>query len=653
VRSPRPVGPEAAAAAAIAAAALAFLAPMWLRGLTPFWSDLTYLHLAWRASPAQLVQAGRAPLWEPSLYLGMPMAGALQGGLFYPPTILYFCFGFADATTLFHLLHYFLAGWLAALWLRTLRLSWGACAGAGISFALGGLMVSRAPFLNHLAVLAWAPALPLLFRRRAPLAAALALMFLAGYPTFMPGLAAVAWALAFALRGPARRAGPATAWAADWAAAAALALALTAAQLLPALELASLSRRAGGLMPDETLTWGFALGDLRQWLSPLLVPLSSFRPEVEWWKCVYLGAAAAAAAALGLRRLPVRRALPLSLMLAVVVILILGGSNPLSRGLWEHFPPLRFVRYPGNMAYLAALPLALLVGAGLARARRAAPLLAALIAAELVFFAARSTPAAPRGLFTDAGALARGLQARLDGTRYLLSPRALEASNGRGILDWKTRLYGLTNAPYRLRAVGNFGEPLVPAPNYHVMDRLYSARSVDDAAAWLPWVGASRLLTPEPVASRLLVPEGRALWSVARAAAPVALAYQFSEAEGAALPEDLPDVPPAPGRPLAVAREREDRFAVSGAGAGWLFVSEPRYPGWRVSLETPNGLGPVESKPALSAFLKVAVPEGPWTLRFVYDPAAWRLGVLASLAALLAFGSYWYHRSSLLSHVAK
>ena len=81
------------------------------------------------------------------------MAASLQGGLFYPPTTLYYVFGFAGATALFQLLHYFLAGWLAALWLRTLRLSWGACAAAGISFALGGLMISRASFLNHLACL--------------------------------------------------------------------------------------------------------------------------------------------------------------------------------------------------------------------------------------------------------------------------------------------------------------------------------------------------------------------------------------------------------------------------------------------------------------------------------------------------------------------
>ena len=140
---------------------------------------------------------------------------------------------------------------------------------------------------------------------------------------------------------------------------------------------------------------------------------------------------------------------------------------------------------------------------------------------------------------------------------------------------------------------------------------------------------------------------------MSRAAAPVALAYQLSPEAGAALPEDLPDVPPAPGVPLVEAREREDRFSISGSGAGWVFVAEPRYPGWRAALENAEGTNPVETRPALAAFLKVAVPEGPWTLRFVYDPLSWRLGLLLSLASLLALGSYWYHRASLVRHVAE
>lgn len=642
-------GREAQAAAVLAAVALLLFAPIWLRGRSPFWGDLTYLHQAWHASPARLVQQGRAPLWEPSLYLGMPMLASQQGGLLYPPTLLYFVFGFAGATALFHLLHYFLAGWLAALWLRSLRLDWGACVGGGISLAFGGLMVSRVPYLNHLAVLAWAPALLLFFRRPAALALVLALMYLAGYPAFLPGIVAAAWVTALALR---RRGAPGpAAWARDWAAAGALSLALSAAQLLPAVELARLSRRAGGVGPGEALRWSFTFADLRQWLSPLFVPLSSFHPGEDWWKCVYLGVTVAAAAGLGLRRLPRRRAAALAAFLTAVVVLILGSSDPVSAFLWRHLPPLRYLRYPGNLSYLALLPLAALAGAGFSRANKA-PVLVAMAAVELLACGWYATPTAPRTLFTEPGSLVRALQERLDGTRYLLSPRALEASKGIGVVDWKTRLYGLTNAPYEVRAVANFGEPLVPAASYAFMDRLMSARGVDEAASWMPWAGASRLLTPEaPSPTRRLTGDGRELWTLSRTAEPVGIAQFLPPTAGAVLPADLPETAPAPGRPLPVDRPREDRFSVSGAGAGWLYLAEPRYPGWVATLETPRGAGAAAPLPALGPFQKIPVPDGPWTVRFRYDPGSWRLGVLLTLAALLAFGSYWYHRASRLNHV--
>lgn len=635
-------GTEVRALAFPAAAAAALLAPLAAAGLTTFWGDLTYLHQAWRASPAQLVQAGRLPLWEPSLYLGMPMLASMQGGLLYPPTALFYVFGFATATLLYQFLHLVLAGTLAALWLRSLRLSWGACAAGALAFSLGGFMVSRLPFLNHLAAAAWMPALGLFFSRPLLLGGALALMFLAGYPTTLPGACLSAWALAWALRG--RGAAPWPRLAAIWLGAAALAMALSGAQLVAALELAALSRRSGGMALAEVLQWGFAPRDFLQWTTPLLLPWSRFAPAAEWWKCVYLGAFAFLAAVAGAWALPRRRALALALWLGAVAVLLLGASNPLSRAVWENFTPLRYVRYPGNLAYMAWPALALLVAAGLTR-RRAAPLWAAAIAVELIVLARLSTPLAPRGLFTEAGPLVRALQARLGETRYLISPRALEAGRGADVHDWKTRLYGLTNAPYRLRAAGNFGEPLVPAASYAVMDAIFSLRSAAEAARAMRWVGASRLLTPTPVApGGLLRSEGRALWEVS-ALPGAATAWLLSGEEGRTIAPSW-EIPPdaLARRPLAVARPREDHVVVTGEGAGWAYVAEPWYPGWSAALESGSTARPIAARRALGAFQMYAVPTGRWVLHLRYDPFSFRLGLLLTLAALLAAGAYWYHR---------
>ncbi len=630
-------------AATLAASILALLGGAWARGLSVFWVDLTYLHHGWRAAPAMLVAAGRAPLWEPSLYFGMPMAATMQGGLFYPATLFYYLFGFATATALFQAMHLFTAGWLCVLWLRSWRLTWGASLGGALLFAFGGVMIARLPFLNHLSTLAWAPALALFFRRPVPLALTFALMVLAGYPTFIPGCAAAAWVAAYAARS---KSWSWSAGAVDWALAILLAVALTAAQLLPGLELAVNSRRSSGVDLVEALTWGFTPADLLQWIGPLAVGLSRFHPSIDWTICVYLGVIGAAAAAYGACALPRRRAFVLGAAFLGVAFLTLGASNLLSGSLWRVLPPLRFVRYPGNLAYIALLPLAALAAAGFS-GRRAGPVLVLLSAFELLALGRWATPLAPRSLFTEPGPLVRTLQKSQGDARYLISPKALQASKGWGLFDWKQRLYGLTNAPYRLRSAANFGEPLVPSASYAAMDALLSLPSAGAAAGWMPWIGASRLLTPEPATSPLLTAETRSLWEISKlSASPASLAYQLTPKDGASLPAAWPPAPPDTVRsPLGVRRPREDRFEVSGEGAGWAYVAEPRFPGWTTVLSIPSGERNVVPEPALGAFQKVETPAGPWTLRWRYEPRPWRLGLLATWAAWIALAVYWYHRT--------
>ena len=639
------LGREARAAAALALLVGVLFAPLWLKGLSPFWGDLTYLHLPWQQSTTGVMQAGRLPLWDPYLYFGMPMAANMQRAVFYPGALPFRFFGFASGAALFHALHYFLAGWLMWLWLRSLRLSPGAALAGAAVFMLGGGLLSRMPFLNHLAVLSLLPAFLLFFRRPALLALSLAAAFLAGYPPFLIGGAVLAWAVSAVLASP-REGAAAWAWSGGrgWLLAGFLAAALAACQLLPGAELLGLSRRGGGMGLEETLLYGYSWKDLGAWISPLLV--RGFDPAVNWTRSSYIGFTGALAAAWGLWVLGRRRAAGLAVLLGGVLLIILGETTALSRWLWQYFPPLRFVRYPGNLAYLGWPLAALLAAAGLQRLRPAwRTALFALLSVELLCYGAGQAPRAPRSLFTDAGPLVSRLQGELGSGRYLLSPLALESHQGRGVHDWKWRLYGLTNAPYRLRAAGNFGEPLVPREVYGFMDMLYSQTSVPAVARLLPCAGISLLLTRDALAPvRLLKSEGETLWHIYRAAGTAALAWALPERVGEALPPGLPSGPlPAEARPLSLSWPREDRFDVSGQGAGWAFVAEPRYPGWRAILDSAGSLRPVEALPAWGAFQKVRVPQGPWRLLFFYEPSSWRVGLFLTLLSLTALGLYWYN----------
>jgi hypothetical protein len=504
------------------------------------------------------------------------------------------------------------------------------------------------PFLNHLAVLSLLPALMLFFSRSQLLALTLSLAFLAGYPPFLLGGALLAWALAAALAGSNFQFGRRLA---GWAGAGVLAAGLAACQLLPGLELLTLSRRGAGMGLEETLLYGYAPRDLLLWISPLMGG-GNFNAAVNWTRCSHIGWVATCAAILAFFHLGWRRRAGLCFLLGSVFILILGAATPVSRAVWAHFPALRFVRYPGNLAFLGWPLTALLAAAGVARL--AAPWRAAalpLIAAELLIYAAGAQPAAPREVFTDAGPLVRRLQEQVPGSRYLISPLALESHSGFGVADWKRRLYGLTNDPYRLRAAGNFGEPLVPKPSYDFMDFLYAQPSAVAAARFLPAVGTPLLITRDelkPAPQLIKAFDAKEfLWQGYRVAGSAALAWLLDKQAGAALGGGLPNTGlPAGALPLSLNWSGEDRFSVAidqPAGPGWAFIAEPRFPGWRAILIAGGRQIAIQTLPAWHAFQKIQVPTGPWRLEFRYEPLSWRLGLTLSLLCLLGLGAYWYN----------
>jgi hypothetical protein len=140
--------------------------------------------------------------------------------------------------------------------------------------------------------------------------------------------------------------------------------------------------------------------------------------------------------------------------------------------------------------------------------------------------------------------------------------------------------------------------------------------------------------------SPLLRHEGRNLWEVDRFTGPRAKAFLLDPEKD--VPASIPSQPLAVGKPLLSCRIGNDRFDIPGEshGPAWVYVSEPRYPGWKIWLETPAGAWQISSLPALAAFQKIRVPAGAWTLHFRYDPWTWRLGLALSLISLVGFATY-------------
>jgi hypothetical protein len=223
----------------------------WAEYLPPFTrvhlhSDIEGFHWPLFVAAFEAVRHGRLPLWDPSIYCGIPFAGNMQAALFYPPTWLLFIANVASKHVLFKtleawvFLHGGLALALAFIWLRNRKFTILASVLGAFVFAFGGYMVSQTIHVGVVTGYAWTPLAWLgidqslqsrSWRPMWKVLLASALCFLAGYPASFT---------AFAVGATAYAAG--RSWRAAVATAAAIAgsFALSAIALVPAAESAAL-----------------------------------------------------------------------------------------------------------------------------------------------------------------------------------------------------------------------------------------------------------------------------------------------------------------------------------------------------------------------------------------------------------------------------
>ncbi|OQA43881.1 MAG: Bacterial membrane protein YfhO [Chloroflexi bacterium ADurb.Bin325] len=286
-RMPRPRGCGADLAAWLALA-LATLVVLWPLGTTnrilAGVDAFTYFDPYWDYRMAALA-AGQLPLWNPYLFLGVPFLANPQAAVLYPLHWPLSWLSSQAALVWSALLHVWLAaGFTYTLARRSFRLTRPAAWLAGALFALGGFTLARVENINQLNALAWFPALLWLYDETAraaswrgrvrwgvALSIAIALQLLAGHTqtTFINMVGLGLYALA-------RGARPSTAAALLRRLVAALApllailpaLALSAAQLLPTLELNALGLRTGGLPYRQAASFSLRPRLLAQTLLP-------------------------------------------------------------------------------------------------------------------------------------------------------------------------------------------------------------------------------------------------------------------------------------------------------------------------------------------------------------------------------------------------
>jgi Bacterial membrane protein YfhO len=344
------------------------------------WQTFIYRDFGYYAYPLahQLRESfwhGEIPLWSHLSYCGSPFLAQWNTQVLYPPALFYLVLPLAWALPVFCLGHLYLGG--LGMFLLARRWTGGSlsAATAGVAYAFSGLMVNSLMWPGTIPGLAWMPWLVWLAERawreggRLTLAAALvgALQMLSG--------AAEPVMLTWVLLG--------TLWLGEFAGGetprgklilrgggiALLVAALSAAQLLPFLDLLSHSDRQetfdSALWPMPTSGWA-------NFLAPLFHTRVSFhgvfmQPAQSWTYSYYVGVLAAVMAAGAVGRGRGWRVGALAGLTLLCLLLALGDATPLYRWAREHVFIVKTMRFPVKFVILPVFALPLLAAFTLAR----------------------------------------------------------------------------------------------------------------------------------------------------------------------------------------------------------------------------------------------------------------------------------------------
>lgn len=349
--------------------------------------DLTRQFYPYHAFAAAELHSGRVPLWNPYIFAGHPFLADIQTAFFYPPGFLInLAFG-ADGLTLAEVqyrvvLAYLMAATFTFLFVRALTKSNGASLVSAIAFTLGGFLTSYP--MQQLPVLEtslWLPLILLFVHRaigsrrwlRETLGATLALAcaILAGHPQTLlyVGYTVAGFALFEILStrigeragasGTVRRMAGGVG---KVALATTLALALCAVQLLPSLELMSLSNRS-------VLSYELASGGYKAttWLAALL-------PNWPEGRSIYLGLLVLALAVIAVARSSSPARWFWAATAALAALLSLGANGPLYPLFYSYAPGFSLFRSQERAIFIYSFAVSVLTGLGAAAlADRASP----------------------------------------------------------------------------------------------------------------------------------------------------------------------------------------------------------------------------------------------------------------------------------------
>ena len=382
IRSPRVIGKAVDRAsrlpmlwpelAVVAAVLLAFHSTVAGTAHLPY--DAEFFHYPLLRDVQQMLSSGRLPAWDPFSYGGSPLLANAQSAWLYPLHLLLdgvlWMLGkplTQHTLDVVAVLHVALAGVATCAVARGRGLGSAAAAYAGIFVVLNGAVVSQVQHLGMVETFGWLPLAVLIIDRLSAglttgrivaLGAVFALIITAGFVPLIPACVVLIVGTALA-RTSGRREATLGAIAGI-----ALGVALAGAMLLPILGVLGALQPLvpHGSLPTDGLQTSVLPNALGHWLDSAADYAGSGNFTTTYY---YLGGGALILLPLALTS--GRAALREALLVVVLLFASFGATGQWIANVFQGLPNFGALWRPEDVAYVVALPLALMLARGLAR----------------------------------------------------------------------------------------------------------------------------------------------------------------------------------------------------------------------------------------------------------------------------------------------
>ena len=328
----------------------------------------------------ETMKSGVLPLWNPYSGCGTPFFANIQTCVLYPFSAILYLPNYLWAFNFYILLHLTLAGVFCCGWMRECGASKEASFLAGMSYCLGGYVLSAISLTISLATLAYFP-LVLLTLRRSLLSNAffwkfmsgmvLLVQYLAGDPTIFFATLVVMTLLVFykTVRESFIRRGFFLKFLLDLLKIFSVFFGLSAFHLFLFVEFLMHSDRAR-MGYDQVTTWSLQYNDLLSIIFPYFSDISlafmDYWQRQSWMENSYVGITVVLLACLALKGRDKRDIIGYHVLLALLGVgFSLGRFCSVYDIFYYGFPFFRFIRYPVRFLFLLSFALSCLAGFGL------------------------------------------------------------------------------------------------------------------------------------------------------------------------------------------------------------------------------------------------------------------------------------------------